>query len=778
MPDRKNRSNIKRFTKTALIGILFCVLMTSSLCFAEENWMQLVADYAITDIQPYDGGYWFSAGSRGALRYDSVSGTWHRYNKSSGHMNQNHTVNAMKLMHGRIWFATNYGMYSCKPDGGDWQQHILPGDYYANWVRGFDANSTTIWIASFSGLYSYRDGAFSYHDIRVPGHIYSDYVNCISASDSVVWIGTDDGAIRYDTSLPISDAASRSYFGKDNGFNTASQYVCVRAILNTEIGVWFGLDEYTPSSNPDYCLGGLFHKRGDVWEKYDESSGLSAAGIHFIKNECDKIYAGLFHYVNGVDFDGAGLLELDLGDSTITVLDNENWHVGNKHIRAFYVSGNDTLVGTEEGLFVNVQNMKDMTPHTAPDWFMLQNAGNGEVLIGIDPVDLATAYRIYFSRDQVTLDDSLLLHSVNDTIKEFDMDVLYYVQVAGVNDAGTGPRCKDILAVCTTPQANPVLLVQAFSKSTIENSYDYVREHGVPIRQQGYGFDSASDEAVAKSEVVLSDYAMVNWIAGLDGQSLNRNSKNAIGSYLMQGGNLFISGSYIQENLHGSDPDTYFYRTFLKARAKKDNTNIYSVETMSEGIFNGIRDFSFGVSGDALYRVYRPDGFQAVDGAASDLFYADADTAVTGVAAVQYKGNFATSQQEGALVYLGFPFESVHSDSLRFAMMSNVLDFFGFDVTLTALPENSMPRDFILEQNYPNPFNAGTRITFILPEAGHVRLDLFDLSGKKVAKLLDDVCTAGKHDLRVEARDLAAGVYLYKMRFAKRQSIRKMLLLK
>jgi hypothetical protein len=66
---------------------------------------------------------------------------------------------------------------------------------------------------------------------------------------------------------------------------------------------------------------------------------------------------------------------------------------------------------------------------------------------------------------------------------------------------------------------------------------------------------------------------------------------------------------------------------------------------------------------------------------------------------------------------------------------------------------------------YPNPFNPATRVAFELPAAGAVRLEVFDLQGRRVAVLHDGPLAAGRHELEWRGRDengasVAGGVYL------------------
>lgn len=83
-----------------------------------------------------------------------------------------------------------------------------------------------------------------------------------------------------------------------------------------------------------------------------------------------------------------------------------------------------------------------------------------------------------------------------------------------------------------------------------------------------------------------------------------------------------------------------------------------------------------------------------------------------------------------------------------------------------------------LSQNYPNPFNPQTSIDFVLAATGNVTLDVFDVSGAKVASLVDGVKSAGRHTVSFRADGLASGVYFYRLRGNGFSEMRKMVLLK
>jgi subtilisin family serine protease len=86
--------------------------------------------------------------------------------------------------------------------------------------------------------------------------------------------------------------------------------------------------------------------------------------------------------------------------------------------------------------------------------------------------------------------------------------------------------------------------------------------------------------------------------------------------------------------------------------------------------------------------------------------------------------------------------------------------------------------NFALSQNYPNPFNAKTTIRFNLPSRGHVKLETFDLLGRKIAVLLDGELEAGAHDVNWDCSRIPSGVYFYRLSQGDKSIAGKMTLLK
>jgi hypothetical protein len=89
-----------------------------------------------------------------------------------------------------------------------------------------------------------------------------------------------------------------------------------------------------------------------------------------------------------------------------------------------------------------------------------------------------------------------------------------------------------------------------------------------------------------------------------------------------------------------------------------------------------------------------------------------------------------------------------------------------------------LPADFALLGNYPNPFNASTQIRYELPTGGNVKLEVFNVLGKKVATLVNGVEGAGYKSITWDACDVSSGLYFYKLTAGDLSETKRMLLVK
>jgi hypothetical protein len=89
-----------------------------------------------------------------------------------------------------------------------------------------------------------------------------------------------------------------------------------------------------------------------------------------------------------------------------------------------------------------------------------------------------------------------------------------------------------------------------------------------------------------------------------------------------------------------------------------------------------------------------------------------------------------------------------------------------------------VPQKYSLSQNYPNPFNPVTNIKFDITKKGFVSLKIFDLSGKEISSLVNEVLSTGSYQFSFDGSNLASGVYFYSIKSGDFRETKKMMLIK
>jgi hypothetical protein len=83
-----------------------------------------------------------------------------------------------------------------------------------------------------------------------------------------------------------------------------------------------------------------------------------------------------------------------------------------------------------------------------------------------------------------------------------------------------------------------------------------------------------------------------------------------------------------------------------------------------------------------------------------------------------------------------------------------------------------------LHQNYPNPFNPKTEVGYQTSEVSRVTLKVYDVLGREVATLVDEVQEPGFKSVQLDATGLASGVYYYQLRAGSFTATRKTILIR
>jgi hypothetical protein len=146
----------------------------------------------------------------------------------------------------------------------------------------------------------------------------------------------------------------------------------------------------------------------------------------------------------------------------------------------------------------------------------------------------------------------------------------------------------------------------------------------------------------------------------------------------------------------------------------------------------------------------------------------------------------AHTQGNATVVLSGFSLANVRDDELdgildRAKFFRDTLMYMGF--IFSSLSVVSPPPSVTLAQNYPNPFNPATTIRFSVVSKGHVSLAVYDVGGRLVRTLANEVRASGPHEVKWDSRNdegvpVASGVYFYRLVTPGFTQTKKMVLLK
>ena len=204
------------------------------------------------------------------------------------------------------------------------------------------------------------------------------------------------------------------------------------------------------------------------------------------------------------------------------------------------------------------------------------------------------------------------------------------------------------------------------------NTFDYPFIHGKAIQAAGkYSFVSCSDEAVENGIVTLEDYPIVDYILGLEKEdpiakayykTFSSPMQRLITSYCQSGGHLFVSGAYVGSDMSGTQGNREFTEKVLKYGYQNSLTD------KSSGQINGLgRSITIPrLPNETSYAVTAPDCIVPVAPAFPVFTYARGNQS----AGIAYKG------ADYRTFVLGFPFESIQSETDRASIMAGILGFF------------------------------------------------------------------------------------------------------
>ncbi len=296
-----------------------------------------------------------------------------------------------------------------------------------------------------------------------------------------------------------------------------------------------------------------------------------------------------------------------------------------------------------------------------------------------------------------------------------------------------------------------------------------------------------SDYGVVPSDLVppntnsLNTFNTFVWNTALTEPGLSTDEVNSIKTFLDNGGNLYLNGVDLAYQL--ADPTSPFYST---------ETNNFFTDYLHSSYI--LREHSatiaVGIDGDpitdslTMMRLVGGTGANTIN--PTDGHYVNQIEAVglynANILSLWLKPDDhpairAFHGLHGKIVFTAFGFETIALDDVRSLFAERVITWLSIPVGIEET-DPIRPEAFNLFQNYPNPFNPSTIIKYAVPEESMVSIKVFDLIGREVATLVDEVKQSGAYELKFNAEKYASGVYIYQMISGNFSQVRKMSLLK
>jgi hypothetical protein len=433
----------------------------------------------------------------------------------------------------------------------------------------------------------------------------------------------------------------------------------------------------------------------------------------------------------------------------------------------------------------------DAVPPAPPVLLTVANAGDDSVRIRWKPgleSDLA-GYRLSYTLNGVSwvlkADEQTLGPSATSVTYPIGQNQTVYFRLVSV-DGASPPNLStpsDVYGIRLAP-GRRTLIVDGFDRTEGSGSYHladhpFAMTHG---RSLGGWFTTCANDALADGSAVLSDHDRVVWLLGDESENdrtFDDREQSLVKAFLdLPGRGLIVSGSEVAYDLDRpagpAQSDRDFLHTYFKLAYAADDAGIYEVSGAPSTTF-GSMSFRYGIVAEgAPYEEDWPDAFTPVNGGEPLFLYGPGGPLI---AAVGYRGP-SPAGGSSAVATLGFPFETITTQSARDTLMDRLLAYLDAVAGAEGERQPVLPDAYTLSQNFPNPFNPSTSLRYSLPAPGAVRIVVYDILGREVATLADGVRPAGTHTAVLDGRHLSSGTYLAVMTAGGQRFVRSMLLLK
>ncbi len=283
------------------------------------------------------------------------------------------------------------------------------------------------------------------------------------------------------------------------------------------------------------------------------------------------------------------------------------------------------------------------------------------------------------------------------------------------------------------------------------------------VTGSSYGWGSLRDYVTVKYNTSGNQV----WIAGYNGSANGDDYAISLalkGNYIYITGTSSETGSYgdyttIKYNLAGAEQWIAHYNGSgglgddAHALVVNDNGEVFVTGGSWNGDNHDYSTIKYDANGNQLWEALYSGPSGGTDQAFRIALDGSGNVCVTGLSQSSYY-DYATIKYSSGTIANWQPVEAL---------------VFGAGELVT---------EYKLQPCYPNPFNATTAISYQIPEARHVSLQIYDTAGRLVTTLVDGWREAGEHQVTFDGSGLASGVYLCRLQADKQTTSGKMLLLK
>jgi len=281
----------------------------------------------------------------------------------------------------------------------------------------------------------------------------------------------------------------------------------------------------------------------------------------------------------------------------------------------------------------------------------------------------------------------------------------------------------------------------------------------------------------------LNSFNTIVWNTGVTEPGLFADEINILKNFLDNGGNLYLNGVDIAYQL--ADPASPFYTTesndfftnYLHSNyILRQNTSLIAEGIAGDPVTGALGGTMTLVGGTGANTISHSDGHYVNQISAEGNY--SFNTLSFWLKPDEYSGIRALHGTSSKVVFTAFGFETIALEARRSSFAEGIINWLNVPVSVGEEEQNVLPFSFELNQNYPNPFNPSTTINYKVPQSTLVIIKVYDLIGKEVSTLVNEVKEPGKYQVAFEGENLSSGIYFYKMTAGDFSTVKKMNLLK